>query len=701
MKLLPVALALAPCCGAMATSLRVDVSSMPRILFTGDSQTCGRVGAWDYPQMLSWGLPIRVLNTAVGGTNVRHLLEETSGGTAEVKRGEREVRGTKVPWHAGPYPGQTIRLGTQQYTIDRIVVRSYKDSASSIWLTEPAREDFSGTDYAIEPGWRVRVRERRPDYACFMYSVNDTGWRPEQFRAHVREMARRVGEMPGRYGAPCRPVFLSGFPLMSKDRGGSHPGANAQVAVRAEDLRDVCAEEGIPFGDVFSYLMTMDAQSTSVWVDTVHPTTDGSLPALLALREILAGLGVLANPYYVRGFRWEGDNATAPDTGARTPFSTSQPDYAADGKDNEALFDLAAIDARDEYGRLEQADGRFVESEKALLLQMGIGDPALVEAAAVELVTGTPVRSSVFDWTAGRWGELGDGRLDRTRVADCCRDGSLWVLLQPADGPVKLDYVAVVLEGAMQPFAPRPRPDATVWPEPELLTYPGQDGNLLPNGDLTAATDGPTGWEGHGEEAVYVRAGVVAEGTGAFVLDRRVDLFRAPGQRFTTTARPLDMLQVSGGGEDASGDFLVSQVVDDETLRVRRFPAESADGLSFELLRSSGCAPVPGGCALQCAGESCWEATATGLPAGDYRLSVFYRAYAPGQMSARYCPGQAARLTVAHGGSAMEQDLETSFAWRRHSTMLRGTEPCDVTVRLQACGEVAVQFTGVSLVPAE
>jgi len=38
----------------LAATLRVDVNVMPRVVFTGDSQTCGRVGAIDYPQMLSW-----------------------------------------------------------------------------------------------------------------------------------------------------------------------------------------------------------------------------------------------------------------------------------------------------------------------------------------------------------------------------------------------------------------------------------------------------------------------------------------------------------------------------------------------------------------------------------------------------------------------------------------------------------------------
>ena len=185
MKAVFVLTILAAASSAFAASIKVDVNIMPRVVFTGDSQTCGRVGAWDYPQMLSWEMPIRVFNTGVGGTNTRQLLSETTGGTAEVRKGEKEIRGTGVGWHAGPYPGQKISLGARDYTIDRIVTTSYKDRLASIWITEPAQEDFSGGDYNIEPGWRVRMAEREPDYVCLMYSVNDTGWKSEQFLAQL------------------------------------------------------------------------------------------------------------------------------------------------------------------------------------------------------------------------------------------------------------------------------------------------------------------------------------------------------------------------------------------------------------------------------------------------------------------------------------------------------------------------------------
>ncbi len=685
------------CSAVLPATFRVDVNSMPRVVFTGDSQTCGRVGAWDYPQMLSWELPVRVINTAVGGTNTRHLLEATAGGTAEVKAGEREVRGTKVSWHAGPYPGQKIRLGTQEYTIDRIVVQSYQDSASSIWLTQPAREDFSGTDYAIEPGWRVRIAQQRPEYVCLMYSVNDVGLTPEQFRANVRQMIARTRELD------ALPILLSGFPYIDKDRGGSHPGANSRVIARQQDLAAVAAEQSVPFGDVFGYLLAMDEQSTSVWVDTVHPTTDGSLPAMLALRHVFDELGVAANPYYVRGYRWSGDGPPAPDLAQLTPLSTSQPDTAADGSADDALFDLAAVEVRDEYGLLARADGRCVQSDVPVLLQFGIGDPDLIESAALEFAASSPTRLNVFDRQAGQWFALEPGGiLNAARLKACCHRRALWALIAPESGTLQLDYVAAVLRGRMEPYAPQPRVGAVRWPGPELLSYEGGEGNLLSNGNLTSGDETtPAGWVATGPAAHYIRAGTVAQGAGEFIADRRVDLFRAPGQQFTRTARPLDMLQVSEAPQHAAGSFLVSQIVDDETLRVRRFPEAPVEGVRFELQRSSGCGAVPGGCAVQCARDASWATASAPLPAGSYRLSFFHRAHAPEKMSARSLPDCAGKVTVRLGEALVEHEFATSFVWQKHSLIVEVAEACGLTIAAQSTGAAAMEYTGFALTSGE
>ena len=78
----------------MAGQLKVDVNVMPRIIFTGDSQTCGCVGAMDYAQMLAREIPLRVFNRAVGGSNTSHLLGEFGVGQPtlflQAIRGEHE-----------------------------------------------------------------------------------------------------------------------------------------------------------------------------------------------------------------------------------------------------------------------------------------------------------------------------------------------------------------------------------------------------------------------------------------------------------------------------------------------------------------------------------------------------------------------------------------------------------------------------------
>ena len=99
----------------MAAELTVDVNAMPRIVFTGDSQTVGCVGAMDYAQMIAREVPLRVFNRSVGGSNTTHLLYEFGGGTVTVKAGETVVHGENVSWTAGPYIGQRVRLGAYEY----------------------------------------------------------------------------------------------------------------------------------------------------------------------------------------------------------------------------------------------------------------------------------------------------------------------------------------------------------------------------------------------------------------------------------------------------------------------------------------------------------------------------------------------------------------------------------------------------------
>jgi hypothetical protein len=705
LKLLFIITTLTMAAPVLAATIKVDVNIMPRVTFTGDSQTCGRVGALDYPQMLSWEMPIRVLNTGVGGTNTRQLLSETSGGSACVKKGEKAVKGTKVPWHAGPYPGQKIRLGAHEYVIDRIETVSYKDQLATIWITEPANEDFEGTDYAIEAGWRVRIAERRPDYACFMYSVNDTGWKSEEFQARLAEIVKRTRAL----GA--QPIFLSGVPLMDASKGGSHPAGNARVDVRANDLKAFCSEHKIPFGDVFHALMLLDEQCTAVWVDTVHPTTDGSTAILNALRSIFRDLSLAQNPYYVRGYKSSGALSAPNDT--LIHFTTSQPDYTAQNVQNENQFDLAAIKARDEYGLIAAADGDVVESETPIVLKFGVGDAGKITSARAEIVVASEATISWFDWDEKAWKEIahGSGKLEAplppTAIAKGCRDGAIWLAVR-SPKKVALDYAALTLEGDLSRYEPHVIKEPIFWPKPEEIEW-RKDGNLIKNGNLVAMEgEAPTLWRKSGPQAFYLRAGVVAKGTGAFSGDKHIDLFKSAGwksrasreQKFSKDVRPLDVLNIPEGPADAKGQFIISHVVDDETLRVRRFPKAAVSGLEFEVTRTSGCAAVQGGCLVQCRGESYWETIVPRLKAGAYRIEFFYRAYDPANMTARATPGDLAKVEVRlkRKTLATADGLPTSFQWQKAHldfTMPREGEVC---IRVRSKSDTPVEYTGFTLV---
>lgn len=681
---------------ASAASLKVDVNIMPRMLFTGDSQTCGRVGALDYPQMLSWELPVRIINTAVGGTNTNHLLRPHTGGTAEIKAGEKVVQGTKVSWHSGPYPGMKVRLGAEEYVIDRIEVVNYQTALCNLWLTEPARADFSGTDYAIEPGWEVRVARPRPDIVCFMYSVNDAGATSEAFKANLAEMLQRCREQ-----GVAQVVLLSGFPYMDAASGGTHPGSNDKVAVRARDLAEFAAANNLPYGDVFTALRLLDPQMTAVWVDTVHPTTEGSRAAINAVRDLSARLGLSDNPYYVRGYRARAVTLSAPGPASLTPLTTSQPDYTRDNKMDDNLFDIEAVRVRDEYGLLATADGQSVTSDTPLVLKFGVGDKAKIESAVVEaIVTGA---AELLWYDAGQqvWQPLAQGQgnlrgeLSAAQVGRGWQDGALWVAVR-GEG-LALDYTAVTLNGSLTPWSYQPPATAPTWP-PELL-YDKTTGNLLSNGNLVTGETAPAGWTATGSQARWLREGVVAQGTGEFYTEKRLYYFRAPGQQFTATVRPLDLLVVPAGPSGAVGNYLVSRVVNDETLQVRRYPRAEAAGLTFEVRHTSGCPAVPGGCAVQVAGESVWQTTTGELTAGNYRLGVYARVYDPAAMNVTVLPGVAGEVTLtAAGGQVLASwPLDLSFQWQREMFTCALPQAGAVTITVKALGARAVEYTGLTL----
>ncbi|MEN6546317.1 MAG: SGNH/GDSL hydrolase family protein, partial [Armatimonadia bacterium] len=547
---------------ARAATIRVDVNSMPRIVFTGDSQTCGRVGALDYPQMLSWEVPLRVFNTGVGGTSITHLIREKTGGTATLKAGEKVAHGEKVGWGSGPYPGQKIRFGKQDYVVDRIEMLDYKAALYNVYLTEPAREDFTGTDFSVEEGWRVRIAEIKPQYAVFMYSVNDPSWTSEQFKGYLAEITRRCRE------SNITPIFLSGFPLMEAPSGGSHPGTNDNVLRRPQDMLEFCQAEKLAFGDVFRTLMLLDEQRTSVWVDTVHPTTDGSLPAIQAMRYLLKQLGAVSGPF-VRGYRVPGSELPCTFDNL-SPITPSQPDYNARNEPRDNEFDLESIRIRDEYGLLATADGQCLKSEQPLVLEFGQLPAGMVDQAAVELVSPEQVLVSYFDPEKKQWVKLceGSGKLRGEVPAKLAQTGLLRVAVQGK--PVLLDYAGLELKGDFPPSPPAAAtPQPLIWPEPGQYAWPAS-ANLIANGDLTRASSGtPDCWVRRGN-AAYQPAGTIAKGTGDF-REERLDQFQAAGQAFNSSVRPLDMVVIEKGPEGVTGNFLIQSIIDDETLDFRRF----------------------------------------------------------------------------------------------------------------------------------
>ncbi len=672
----------------MAAELRVDVNSMPRIVFTGDSQTVGCVGAMDYAQMIAREVPLRVFNRSVGGSNTTHLLAEFGGGTVSVRAGDRVVDGDGVGWHAGPYIGQVVRIAGQEYTVDAIEPVDYANRICRLHLTEPAREDYSGTDYEFEPGWRVRVAEVKPRYACFMFTVNDASRTPEEFKERLADIVGRCRE------AGISPLFLSGVPFMDAESGGSHPGAVSRTMQRAQDLLEFCTERNLPYADVFRTLERLDQQRTSVWADTIHPTDDGSLLVVHALRFLLGEMGALGNPYSVHGYRAPGMTLPEPYSSDLAPISTAQPRRDSANRLNQAGHTLQAQRIRDEYGLIAEHDGLALTSDTPLLFRVGVGTAERLEAFELDVKLGAPGELHLYNWANRAWTSTSTAA--RIEPDGYVHADAIWVAVT-GDTPT-VDYLGVLLSGEVEPWQ-APSPDRAVrWPTPGQFDWT-QDGNAFPNGSLSNAANGsPAGWAGDGAGAVFLPAGVVAEGVGEFG-GPRGDQFACPGALFTQTVRPLDMLVIEADIE-AGGNFLVEKIIDDETLDLRRSPKTDAGAVRFSVQRRSGLGAVPGGCCLEVTEGSAWRMSVP-LSGGRYRLGFFYRCFNPTRMSA----GALASSTVSinldgdltGGARSIGAGLETSYVWLRGWEHIDMPEDGELRIKLGALGPEAVQYTGFSL----
>ncbi len=680
----------------MAAQLKVNVNSMPRIVFTGDSQTCGCVGAMDYAQMMSWEVPLRVFNRAVGGSNTSHLLGEFGGGTVTVKAGEKVVHGDDVGWYAGPYIGQTVRLGTQQYTVDSIKTLDYAKRICELTLTEPAREDYTGTDYKFEAGWRIRVADVKPQYACFMYTVNDAGRKPEDFKAKLADIVKRCRE------AGIQPLFISGVPMMDAVSGGSHPGAVSFTAQRAQDLLEFCQAEKLPYGDVYRTLDWLDPQRVSVWADTIHPTNDGSILAVHALRYLLKEMGATGNPYYVHGYRAPGAELPVPGAAGLQPIATAQPRRDKDNRENQAGHNLEAQRLRDHYGLIAEADGQMLQSKTPVVLSFGVGEATKLQSATAEVAVSGAGEALVYSAKQQSWLPLGPVEGKATfplpePVADLVLKHEINLAVRGAEG-VAVDYAAVNLSGDMQPWQPPTVDRAILWPTPGQFDW-SNEGNLLPNGDFTQkAGAAPTRWTPQGSDALYLPEGIVTSGTGEFGGTQGYQ-FKCAGGNFTAAVRPLDMLVIKAEME-GGGNFLVRSVVDGETLALRRTPKTAPGTVEFEVRRWSGLRAVPGGCCLEAKAGSEWRTEAT-LTKGTYRLQFFYRAFSPAAMNATAVP--AARPLVTLDAPTLRDPvvvgpgLDCAFLWLRGGQEFTLPEDGKVTVRVTADGPEALQFTGFSL----
>ena len=274
----------------------LTVASMPTVVFTGDSQSCGRNLAIDFPQLISRIIPARVINTAVGGSNSSALLYPMKGGTVRVKKGEHVLHGEKVRWGMGPFPGMTVVVNGERYTLDHVDEHP-RTPDTEMYLTQPARADYEGDDHYVEPGWEVRVARHEPDVVCLMF-IND-GTMPESKQDDWREMIRRIRAM----GAV--PVLMSPVPVDCAAEGGNHPGDNTKYARNAAAVRALAESEKCWFIDVLNVYFALDPGLRGLVRDGIHPDTDGSTLIVNGLRWVFEQMGLMDARPFVKGWALE------------------------------------------------------------------------------------------------------------------------------------------------------------------------------------------------------------------------------------------------------------------------------------------------------------------------------------------------------------------------------------------------------------
>jgi hypothetical protein len=687
-------LAVPPAEGADMRSITVD--SMVRVVFTGDSQTTGRNLAIDYPQLLSRILPVRVINTAVGGSNSDALVKPMTGGSARLAQGDRILYGTDVHWGMGPFPGMKVTVGDQTYTIDYLAEHP-PTLNTELYLVEPARGDYQGTSVSVEPGWEVRVARHRPDVVCLMF-IND-GALPAARLNNWREMLRRIRAM----GAV--PVLMSPFPVDEGARGGSHPAFNEKVLQNAAGVRDLAAAEKAWFIDVSALTLALDPPLRSQVGDGIHPDTDGQLAAIQGLLWVFGQMGLTQARPCLKGWVLNRPPAPLADllAGGARPFHTSQPDHPDPDHQSEKGFSLDAIRRNDELGLIASADGHCLAIGHGILLRFGLEPDGAPRRLRLRLAGTGLLPPQVWDAAAAGWTVLQSSSDPVGLTADlplaALREQTLHVLVTGAVA-AGLDAVALDVDDAATPPAWRL---SAAEPRPYLLESDhSRPDNLVGNADFAADPAGAAdAWRLTGKASTNrpFRAPVAA-----LSFDRDQDL-RSATVTCDLPLRPYDLLLVRGSQAGNDGAYRVRADLGAGRFGLRRRATASEKGLSAELVHDDGCGLVPGGACLELGPAGRAETTVRLPPeATALDLSLFSRVYAPNALGPRDLPAQQSRVTLAFrardgaeiGTAWTLEPSADSFQWQK----LKGRVSlppgaAEALLTLAAAGPDIVQYTGV------
>jgi len=682
------------------------VSSMPTVVFTGDSQSCGRNLAIDFPQLVSRSLPVRVINTAVGGSNSSALLYPMKGGTVRVTRGEKVLHGENVRWGTGPFPGMKVTVAGETYTIDHIDEHPPTRNAE-LYLCEPARADYHGADCVVEPGWEVRVASHKPAVVCLMF-IND-GALPATKQDDWREMVRRTREL----GAV--PVLMSPVAVDDSAAGGGHPGDNRKVLKNARAVAALAASERCWFVDVTNLYFALDPGFRGVVHDGIHPDTDGSTLIVNGLQWVFAQMGLTDARPFVRGWRLSPTDTTM-EGGAddcrsvpRAPnhesaaFRTAQPDHPDPDHQETAGFSLAAIRRNDDYGLIAELDGEGVPLGGGLMFRCGLPRGAAPTSVNVRLATMAATLVQVWFWLPGenRWSEAsisteGDWRAAALPAA-ALQGGEFAVRISGSVGGALDALAGGDAGGALGRWHPSEAEPSAY----RLTSDHSRTDNLVRNADFAAGSIGMAdGWKLTGGAAPN-RPFRRQVRSVAFIDERDLRLMELKGAE---GAREFDLLEVAGSAESNDGAYRILHLVGDGRVRVRKRAKAAETGLQAEWVHDDGCGLVPGGCCLEVAGEGAAKTTVA-LPGNVSRIqvSLFYRVFDPSRLGTRDVPDREARLSFLFRDSAGAQlgapwevaDLTCSYQWQKAEmshAVPTGSRTVDLVLRSGSA--TAVQYTG-------